>query len=137
MFKVGDEVILFGFTGENAEFNGKISTIASFKEATKGAAAYLADGSYHYLSSMKLTNKGAFKMFGTIGSDLKVFIKDHKSSIYMVAVLLLADHLIFEGAFRVRLQSIMSNLLAKVEKAVGGNSPEVAPSVSLVADKKA
>lgn len=54
-------------------------------------------------------------MLGTISQDLKKFIVEHKSTIYVLAVLILADHLLFQGQFRERLHKMMSTLLGKVE----------------------
>ncbi len=54
-------------------------------------------------------------MITEVAKDLKQFIKDHKSTIYVIAALLLADHFMFNGAFKEKLKGIMSNLVGKVE----------------------
>lgn len=57
-------------------------------------------------------------MLGTISQDLKKFVLDHKSTIYVLAVLILADHLLFQGQFRERLHKMMNTLLGKVENMI-------------------
>lgn len=54
-------------------------------------------------------------MLKTLSSDITGFIKDHKSTIYVVALLILVDHFLFQGAFRERLHNMMSKLVGKVE----------------------
>lgn len=64
--------------------------------------------------------EGVPNMFKQVGSDLKGFIVEHKSSIYWIAVLFLVDYFFFNGAFRERLHSLMNKMLGKVESAVEG-----------------
>ena len=47
--------------------------------------------------------------------DTKQFIREHKATIYWVAVLLIADHFLFNGAFKEKLKNIMNSLVGKVE----------------------
>jgi hypothetical protein len=54
-------------------------------------------------------------MVTEVMSDTKKFLKDHKSIIYWVAILLVADHVLFNGAFKEKLKNIMSQLVGKVE----------------------
>lgn len=68
--------------------------------------------------SVKQQNKKENSMFGTISQDLKKFIVEHKSTIYVLAVLILADHLLFQGQFRDRLHKMMNTLLGKVENMI-------------------
>lgn len=76
-------------------------------------------------------NEGEVNMFKQVGSDLKAFIAEHKSVIYWLAVLFLADHFFFQGAFRERLNGIMNKMLGKVESQLD------AKTVTLVTEKKA
>lgn len=67
-------------------------------------------------------------MFGQVQTDLKKFILEHKSTIYVVASLLLVDHFFFEGKFRHRLHDMMNKLLNKVEHKIDGTtSTNVSP----------
>lgn len=64
--------------------------------------------------SDKSTKKGT-NMFSEVAQDMKVFVKEHKSLIYWVAVLFIFDHFFFQGAFKSKLKNIMDNLVGKVE----------------------
>lgn len=79
-----------------------------------------------------ITNEGVYGMLKTVGSDFKTFLTDNKSVIYTIAVLFLMDQLLFQGAFRERLHSLMNKFLGKVESQIDGDKP-----VALVTDKKA
>lgn len=54
-------------------------------------------------------------MVTEVVKDTKQFIRDHKATIYWVAILLLADHFLFNGVFKEKLKNIMHNLVGKVE----------------------
>ena len=54
-------------------------------------------------------------MVKEVVQDLKSFIKDHKSTIYLIAVLLIVDHFVFNGSMKEKLKSMMQNLVGKVE----------------------
>lgn len=77
-----------------------------------------------------ITNEGV-NMLKALGSDLKGFVVEHKSAIYMIAVLFLADHIFFQGAFRERLHGLMNKMLGKVEAQIDGKAP-----VALVPEAK-
>lgn len=62
------------------------------------------------LKKLKETN-----MVTEVVQDAKKFIKDHKSTIYVVAILLVVDHFMFNGAMKEKLKAIMQNLIGKVE----------------------
>ncbi len=62
-----------------------------------------------------LKSKEKPSMFKSISQDLKKFVIDHKSTIYVLAVLVLVDHFLFQGAFRERLHGLMNKMLGKVE----------------------
>lgn len=61
------------------------------------------------------TEKKERGMFSEAAGDLKKFIKEHKSLIYWVLVLLIVDHFFFKGAFKEKLTSMMHKLVGKVE----------------------
>ncbi len=55
-------------------------------------------------------------------TDAKTFVKEHKSVFYWVAIVALADHFVFKGAFREKLKEVVNKLIGKLEKQVeGGN----------------
>ena len=58
--------------------------------------------------------KGGFKMFKT----LKEYFNKHQDMIITVAVVIIADQVIFKGAFRERIQKLFENMLGSVEKKV-------------------
>jgi len=76
--------------------------------------------------------RGDLPMLKTVGSDMKAFIAEHKSAIYWIALMFLADHILFQGAFRERLHGLMNKLLGKVEAQIEGKAP-----VALVPEQKA
>lgn len=67
-----------------------------------------------------LREKENNNMITNILTDVKKFVAEHKSTVYCVAVMLLIDHLVFNGSFRAKLQSIMSKLIDKVEQKLDG-----------------
>jgi hypothetical protein len=71
-----------------------------------------------YLLPDDSPKKGS-KMQELLG-DFKGFIKEHKSLLYWVAIAVLADHFLFNGAFREKLKGLMGNLVGKLEKKVEG-----------------
>lgn len=72
------------------------------------------------VSQTIVPKKAEVPMLTNILTDAKKFVVEHKSTVYCVAVMLLIDHLVFNGSFRTRLQSIMSKLIDKVEKKLDG-----------------
>lgn len=76
-------------------------------------------------SEVDLITNGGVSMLKALGSDLKGFLVEHKSAIYMIAVLFLADHILFQGAFRERLHGLMNKLLGKVEAQIDNSGKTV------------
>lgn len=64
-------------------------------------------------------------MLTEIAGDMKKFVKDHKSVIYWVAVLLLVDHVFFQGAFKEKLKTMMGKLVGRVEEKLNDASTKV------------
>ena len=54
-------------------------------------------------------------MFKEIANDTKDFVKENRVIIYWVAVLFLADHFFFKGAFKDRLHAMVQKMLGKME----------------------
>lgn len=70
---------------------------------------------YHLDPNLKTSvAQGAITMFNEVTADAKAFIKTNKSTIYMIAVLIIADHLLFNGAYRMKLKEMMEKLVGKV-----------------------
>ncbi len=91
----------FGAAGSDLHISPKPSTVTNNQSTT-----------------VKQPVKENKTMLGTISSDLKKFIVEHKSTIYVVAVLILLDHFLFQGSFRDRLHGLMNKMLGKVEALV-------------------
>lgn len=101
--------------------NGEMKQFAYYNDPSK------RDGDFEQFSRLF---KGE-TMLKTIGSDMKAFIAEHKSTIYCIAVLFLVDHVFFQGAFRERLHGMMNKFLGKVEAQIDGKP------VTLVPEKQA
>lgn len=71
------------------------------------------DGWHVFL--VKNPNKKESKM-NEIVSDIRGFIKEHRSVIYTVAAIMLLDHFVFGGKFRERLHGMVERLLHNTEK---------------------
>ena len=56
----------------------------------------------------------------TVIGDVKGFVKEHRSTLYIIAIVFLVDHLVFEGAFRGRLKGLVDKLLNKAESSIAG-----------------
>lgn len=54
-------------------------------------------------------------MFKSVQDDFKGFMKENKSVIYWMALLLILDHYLFEDAFREKLKSLVHRMIGKVE----------------------
>lgn len=83
-----------------------------------------ANDSYPYISFNQSVDSSKIKsdtkpkeinMLTEVRQDMVKFVREHKSVIYWVAVLLIADHFLFQGAFKEKLKNIMNNLVSKVE----------------------
>jgi hypothetical protein len=141
MFNIGDRVIVRtgpdknGGTAQDTPAGLKGKVISLHTNVTKDRDYVKLDTSNdHGVWSDQLdliTKPGVYDMFKVIGADMKAFIADNKSAIYMIAVMFLADHILFQGAFRERLHGIMNKLLGKVEAQIDGNKP-----VALIPEKK-
>lgn len=51
----------------------------------------------------------------TMLSQMREYIKEYRTIIFTVAFVALADHFLFEGAFRTRLKTLVEGLLKKAE----------------------
>jgi hypothetical protein len=139
MLKIGDEVIVRSGSDKNgsggeidAGLVGKVIAVNTNSDKRQWVKLDTPGDSGFWSSEVDLiTNKGAYNMLKTMGSDLKGFIAEHKSVIYMIAVLFLADHILFQGAFRERLHGLMNKVLGKVEAQIDGKAP-----VTLVPEQK-
>lgn len=110
--------------------NDEYKTVLSFGSHAGKATVTFTDNTAVYIDEIE-TNEGVVPMLKTIGSDLKAFIAEHKSTIYWIALMFLLDHVLFQGAFRERLHGLMNKLLGKVESQIDGGK-----TVSLVAEQK-
>lgn len=66
----------------------------------------------------KLKPEGKKSMFKEISTDVKGFIVEHRSIIYFVAVALIVDHFVFNGAFKTRLSAMAEKIVGKVEEKI-------------------
>lgn len=66
------------------------------------------------------TKKEKISMLKEVSNDVKLFIREHKSMIYWILVLLTIDHFFFHGSFKEKLKEIMNKLVGKVEDKVHG-----------------
>ena len=54
-------------------------------------------------------------MITEVATDMKKFIREHKSTIYWIMMLLIIDHFFFHGAFKDKLKASMEKFVGKVE----------------------
>jgi len=54
-------------------------------------------------------------MFGEFKADIRSFIKEHKSIIYWIVLLYVADKFLFEGKFKVKINEILHRLVGKMD----------------------
>lgn len=133
MFKIGDKVRVKEFSivdGKRTKHVGQIFTVNKMdhgKESDKFGSLLrfneLGPNEGYYTGTLEAYNEGVYPMLKTIGSDMKAFIAEHKSAIYMIAVMFLLDHILFQGAFRERLHGLMNKFLGKVESQIDGKNP--------------
>lgn len=76
----------------------------------KSPSILMPEGSNIFVDKPKGEN-----MLTEITRDAKTFVREHKSTIYVIAVLLLADHFMFNGAFKAKLKSMMEKIVGQVE----------------------
>ena len=62
-------------------------------------------------------NLGESRM-NDIMKDIKGFVSENRQIIYWMALIFLADHFFFNGAFRERLKGLAEKMLGKVEKQI-------------------
>lgn len=62
--------------------------------------------------------QGAKNMFNQITSDAKKFVSENREVIYVVIGIALLDQVLFGGAFRKRLESLINGLLTKAEEKI-------------------
>ena len=138
--KIGDRVKILGnkteSSGSAKSYHGQEFIITGFGMYNNRSTVIFENGEkVVYFDEVEELTQGVYPMLKTVTADLKVFIAEHKSTIYMIAALFLVDHLFFQGAFRQRLQGLMSKMLGKVEAQIDGVKASAAP-VSLVAETK-
>ncbi len=78
----------------------------------------------NHIDNIKKYNKDIIpkeNKMNDLAGDFKGFIKEHRSVLYWVAVLMLVDHFVFNGAFRSRLKGIVDGLVTKVEEKARGS----------------
>jgi hypothetical protein len=62
-----------------------------------------------------LPEKKDTNMLKELVQDVRSFVNEHRSTFYMLGVILLVDHFVFNGSFRERLKSLVEKMLMKVE----------------------
>ncbi len=137
MYKIGDKVLVGPTYVSSGNKNDKAGSIVTIKKISAAVDKY--GPSYFFEEIENSMYEGSFtsynggpNMFKTVANDMKGFITEHKSVLYWMAVMLLADHVFFGGAFREKLHGLMNKMLGKVEAQIDGAKP-----VALVPDKKA
>lgn len=63
----------------------------------------------------KLKKPQGVKMLGSIGQDVKDFVRENKSVIYWIAIVMVVDHYFFQNAFRDKLKDLIHKVLGKVD----------------------
>lgn len=56
---------------------------------------------------------------GRLMDELRGYIREHRNVLFTVVLVLLLDHLFFEGAMRERLKQLLSGMLTKAEGSLG------------------
>lgn len=103
-----DDIIrVFGHTGNNVGIPTKVNN----KQETKNIVA-----------DTIRTQKGG-KMFKEMKGAVSGWVNENKNMIVWIAVLFLADHFLFEGKFKKRLQGVVESILGKIEKGIDPNKP--------------
>lgn len=110
--KVGDKVRVVNKTEKYIGYSiGEIATVAAVRG---GDIVVDFDDKrktfYTELRELKLI-KGESYM-----DSIKDYLKEHKSILMTIGVVLLVDHLVFDGAFREKVKEIINKMLGKVEK---------------------
>lgn len=122
-FHVGEQVkVVKGESAGSKALAGKYHHIQKIEVEQPSGRGYVTLDDENKTKVWFNEIKGVTNMFTQMGADFKTFIAEHKATIYWIALLFLADHFLFNGAFRVRLQEIMNKLLGKVEAHVEGKT---------------
>lgn len=66
--------------------------------------------SSYYVTNFKLTKEKSML------DSVKEYLKENKQIIMTIAVVLIVDHLVFGGAFREKVKSLVDGLLSKAQK---------------------
>jgi hypothetical protein len=57
-------------------------------------------------------------MFNEVKNDITTFVSEYRGVFYFIALAFLADHFIFRGIFRDRLQAMADKMVKKVEEKI-------------------
>lgn len=111
----------------NFALGTKIKFISQAQNMTQGKT-YIASGYYQNQPSNGYINvimdNGSTGTFNTYNFEkevnmlesVKEYLKENKQIIMTIAVVLIVDHLVFGGAFRERVKSLVNGLLNNAEK---------------------
>lgn len=62
------------------------------------------------------------QFFLKLGAIFNVeFVSEHRNVIYTIALVVLADHFLFDGKFREKLKGLVDKMLCKAEKQLDSN----------------
>ena len=64
------------------------------------------------------------RMFKEGVEDVKGFVKENRYVLYWVSLILLADHFIFGGELRGKIQALFNSIIDKVNSKINGDTPE-------------
>lgn len=125
MFKAGDKVIFIkeinGYkVGETAILYIKHNHIDYYNGILVPSKSKEEIGFYanHPLVIDNIKLYKGNNMLKEVLSDGREFVKQHRSVIYTLVLLVLADHFFFKGKLRERLQAMAEKLLSKAEEKV-------------------
>jgi len=120
--------------GDTVEFTDRFKTLEGHTGTILKVVPNYHDGGPGYCISGKppgtlYHNKGGnwFKLItpapkgSNMLQDIRSYIKDNRQVLYTVAMIVVLDHFLFNGAFRERIKALVEKALSGVEKKVGGS----------------
>lgn len=70
---------------------------------------------YYHLSSFKLSNTNKTKGENTM-EKLKSFLEKNSDTFFTIGIIIILDHLFFDGAFREKIKDMIDKLINKTNK---------------------
>lgn len=98
-----DQVYEFVEYYETRKYGTKYAVVFNITDKTRQRLTYETNLLTHYKEPNMM-------------ESVKEYLKEHKSIIITIAVALVVDHLVFGGAFREKVKSLVDGLLNKAQK---------------------